>query len=152
VVVLLEVVEVGEGDRPVLRHLLELYRYDFSEFDGADVGPHGEFGYRYLDHYWTDETRRPFLFRVDGAWAGFALLRVGDPNDIAEFFVLRKYRRTGVGRRAAAEVLRRLPGHWTVRQQLTNPDATAFWRAAIEHPVTERRTADEVVMEFTVPT
>ena len=148
----LEVVEARERDRPVLRRLLELYRHDFSEFDGADVGPHGEFGYRYLDHYWTDETRRPFLFKVDGAWAGFALVRLGDPNDMAEFFVLRKYRRSGVGRRAAADTLRRFSGRWTVRQQLTNPNATAFWRTAIEYPVTERLTEHEVVMEFTVPT
>ena len=33
---------------------MELYRYDFSEFDGADVGSHGEYGYRYLDHYWAE--------------------------------------------------------------------------------------------------
>jgi len=146
-----EVVDAEQGDRPVLRRLLELYRYDFSEFDGADIGPHGEFGYRYLDHYWTDDDRRPFLFRVDGAWAGFALVRVGEPNDMAEFFVLRKYRRSGVGRMAAVDVLARLPGPWTVRQQLTNPDATSFWRSAIPYPVKEHRTDDEVVLEFTVP-
>ena len=146
-----ELLEAMEGDRPVLRRLLELYRYDFSEFDGADVGAHGEFGYRYLDHYWTDESCQPFLFKADGAWAGFALVRVGDPSDMAEFFVLRKYRRTGVGRRAAADVLRRFPGRWTVRQQLTNPAATAFWRAALEYPVDERRTEHEIVMALTVP-
>ena len=26
-------------ERPILRHLMELYQYDFSEFDGAEVGP-----------------------------------------------------------------------------------------------------------------
>lgn len=146
-----EVVDAEEVDRPVLARLMELYRYDFSEFDGAEVGPHGEYGYRYLDHYWTDENRRPFLFKVNGVWAGFALVRVGEPSDMAEFFVLRKYRRAGVGGAAAAEVLRRFPGSWTVRQQLTNPEATAFWRAAIPYPVTERRTEDQVVMELIVP-
>jgi predicted acetyltransferase len=146
-----EIVEVSEQDRPVLRRLLELYRYDFSEFDRADVDPHGEFGYRYLDHYWTDEARRPFLFRVEGRSAGFALVRLGETHDMAEFFVLRKYRRAGVGREAAADLLRRFPGHWTVRQQLTNPAATTFWRAAIPYDFTERRTEQEVVMELTVP-
>ena len=65
---LVEVLDAGEEDRPVLRHLLELYRYDFSEFDDADVDAHGEFGYRYLDHYWTDPERRPLLFRTAGSW------------------------------------------------------------------------------------
>jgi predicted acetyltransferase len=150
-VMVIEVFDATEGDRPVLRRLLELYRYDFSEFDGADVGPHGEFGYRYLDHYWTEESRRPLLFKVDGAWAGFALVRVGDPNDMAEFFILRKYRRGGVGRAAAVEVLRRFPGRWTVRQQLTNPNATTFWRAVIPYEITESRSEREVIMAMTVP-
>ncbi len=26
-------------ERPVLRHLMELYQYDFSEFDGSEIGP-----------------------------------------------------------------------------------------------------------------
>jgi predicted acetyltransferase len=147
---MVEVLDAIEQDRPVLRRLLELYRYDFSEFDDADVGAHGEFGYRYLDHYWTDPERRPLLFRTAGRWSGFALVRTGDPNDMAEFFVLRKYRRTGVGRGAAREVLRRFPGRWTVRQQLVNPVATEFWRAAIPYPFTERTTETERVMELVV--
>ena len=30
-------IEVGPDDRAVLRRLIELYRYDFSEFDRSDV-------------------------------------------------------------------------------------------------------------------
>ena len=99
--------EANEDDRAVLRRLVELYRYDFSEFDRADVGLHGEFGYRYLDHYWTESGRQPFLFRVDSNWAGFALVREMPPYDMAEFFVMQKYRRVGVGRRAAVDVFDR---------------------------------------------
>ena len=69
-----ELVAATEDDKPVLRRLVELYRYDFSEFDQADVDVHGEYGYRYLDHYWTEGSRAPFLFRVNGRWAGFALV------------------------------------------------------------------------------
>ncbi|SRR5581483_2939335 len=144
----IEVIEAREADRSVLRHLLELYRYDFSEFDGADVDEHGEFGYRYLDNYWTEPDRHPYLIRSDGKWAGFALVRSGDPNDMAEFFVLRKYRRSGVGRDAAHAVLRRFPGRWTVRQLLTNTAASAFWRAAIPYPFAERQDAGENIIEF----
>jgi len=145
-----EVIDATEVDSAVMRRLVELYRYDFSEYDGADVDPHGEFGYRYLDHYWTDADRRALLFRSAGRWSGFALVRIGEPNDMAEFFVLRKYRRSGVGGKAAQEVLRQVPGPWTVRQQLTNPGATAFWRAVIPYSFTERTTDTENIMEFVV--
>jgi predicted acetyltransferase len=122
-------------DAPILERLTvhdprlaELYRYDFSEFD---LDPHGEYGYRYLDHYWTEASRAPFLFRVDGYWAGFALVRAESPFDMSEFFVMRKYRRQGVGRVAAAELFRRVSDPWWVREQKTNPAATEFWRTAI---------------------
>jgi predicted acetyltransferase len=143
--------EANEDDRVVLRRLVELYRYDFSEFDQADVGFHGEFGYRYLDHYWTESDRQPFLFRVDNNWAGFALVREIPPYDMAEFFVMRKYRRVGVGGRMAMDLFDRFPGTWQIRQQLDNPAATAFWRRVIPHPYVERTTAQEIVQEFTSP-
>lgn len=141
-------VAATEDDKPVLRRLIELYRYDFSEFDQADVDPHGEYGYRYLDNYWTEASRAPFLFRVNGCWAGFALVRAESPFDMSEFFVMRKYRRQGVGRVAAAELFRHFAGPWRVRQQKTNPTATEFWRTAIPYSYDERTTNEEVIQEF----
>jgi predicted acetyltransferase len=85
-----QVRRASEGERTVVRRLLELYQHDFSEFDGRDLNTHGEYGYRYLDHYWTETDRHPFLFTADGRWAGFALVRSGPPADMSEFFVLRK--------------------------------------------------------------
>jgi predicted acetyltransferase len=144
----LVVIEAAEHQRPVLRRLVELYRYDFSELDGADVDPHGEYGYRYLDHYWTDPTRHPFVFQVGGHWAGFALVHEGSPHDMAEFFVMRKYRRQGLGRQAAVELFGRFPGRWQVRQLLVNEAATAFWKEVIPYPFAQGLTPDEVVQEF----
>ena len=141
-------VSARERDPIVLRHLMELYRYDFSELDGSDVGEGGEFGYRYLDAYWTESERHAFLFQVERRWAGFALVRSGAPHDLAEFFVMRKYRRRGIGRSAAQEVFRRFPGRWQVRQRSYNPAATTFWREAIPAPYTETVTDDEVTQEF----
>jgi predicted acetyltransferase len=144
----IELVPASEPDRAVLRRLLELYRYDVSEFNGADVDQHGEFGYRYLDHYWTEEDRAAFLLQVDGHWAGFALVRRTAPFDMAEFFVMRKYRRRGIGRQAAIQLFQRFPGPWQVRQQQANPPSTSFWRSVIPYPFKERRTSEEVVQEF----
>ena len=42
----------------------------------------GDYGYRYLDHYWADPGRHPFLFQVDHNWAGFALVREIPPYDM----------------------------------------------------------------------
>jgi len=54
---------------------MELCQHDYSEYDGADVNEHGLFEYRYIDHYWTDSGRHPFVVRVSGRLAGFVLVR-----------------------------------------------------------------------------
>ena len=144
----IEVLEATVEDKPVLRRLLELYLHDFSELTDADVDAHGRFGYPYLDLYWTEPERRPFLFRVAGHWAGFALVRTGVPHDMAEFFVLRKHRRTGVGVEAASDLFARFPGDWQVRQMTANGGATAFWHRAIPFEFEEELTANGRVQHF----
>ena len=143
-----EVVEALDEDRTVVRRLLQLYHYDFSEFDGSDVNRHGEYLHVHFDEYWTDSDRKAFLFRVDGVLAGLALVFTGEPHDMAEFFVMRKYRRRGVGAQAAAALFGQFPGRWTVRQHLANPAATAFWRRAIRYPFHEQEEGTEIVQSF----
>lgn len=124
-------------EKPLLRRLMELYQYDFSEFTGEDLSPTGEFGYRYLDHYWVEEGRHPFFIKVGGKLAGFVLVRVlnqreGQPvYSMAEFFVMRKYRRQGVGQAVARRMFNRFPGWWQVEQAAANLPAQAFWRRVI---------------------
>ena len=127
-------------DKSVLRNLLQLYLYDFSEFDQLhnDVDAHGFFGYPYFDQYWTEPARHPFLFQVEGKWAGFALVRQINEADgstvhsLAEFFILRKYRGSGFGRQAAFQIFDQFPGKWHVAQLESNRPAQAFWRKVIE--------------------
>ena len=52
-------------------------------------------------------------------------------RDMAEFFVMRRFRRHGVGEQAAGWLFDRFPGPWEVRQKKENQPATAFWRRAI---------------------
>ena len=139
------------SERDVVARLLELYAHDFSERNGADVGDDGTYGYRYLDAYWSASDRHPFLFRVDGRLAGFALVRTGPLIDMAEFFVLRKYRRGGIGTDAARAVFARFPGEWQVRQQWENSGAIDFWRRAIPVAFDEGETGEGPVQRFVMP-
>lgn len=146
-----EVTPAKVGDEPVLRRLMELYLHDFSEFDGGDVGDHGTFGYPLLALYWLEPHRHPFLIRADGRVAGFALVRAGETSEIAEFFIMRKYRRQGVGVTAARDVFARFPGLWRVHQIPGNDAAVAFWRRALTAPFTEVNDADGTYQSFVQP-
>ncbi|HMI87143.1 MAG TPA: GNAT family N-acetyltransferase [Polyangiaceae bacterium] len=136
----LQVTAAGRDEQKRLAGLFELYIYDFSELLGLDVGEDGRFQLPALEPYWTDPGHHPFLIRVDATLAGFALVqersRLTDQEgvrDMAEFFVMRRYRRRGVGVRAASLLFDRFQGPWEVRQRPENRDATAFWRRAIAH-------------------
>lgn len=133
-----EIIEAQAADRQVLANLLELYRYDFTEFDDEDIGDDGRFGYRYLDSYWSAEGRHAFVIRAGGKLAGFVLLRQtrsaagGLAMDVSEFFVMRRYRRQGVGEDVARHIFDRFPGKWEVRELERNLPAQAFWRRVID--------------------
>ncbi len=146
----IEVIPARAEQRAVLWRLLQLYLHDFSEIDGRAVDERGEFEYRWFDDYWTDAGRSPLLVRFDGEWAGFALIRRGVPNQMAEFFIMRKHRRSGIGRRAAAECFDRFPGRWLVHQIPGNAEATAFWRAVIPVPYEETVNARGITQRFDV--
>jgi predicted acetyltransferase len=133
------VVDPATGaQRVTLANLMELYLYEFSDIDGRPIGEDGTYGYATLDAYWSQAGRYPFVIRVDGQLAGFALVmehRILDGQSpghlIAEFFVMRALRRRGVGAHVAAWLFDRFPGPWWVSEHGGNAPALAFWRSVI---------------------
>jgi predicted acetyltransferase len=141
----------GPEQKDAIGRLLEFNMYEFSRFfDDADVDEHGRFGYRYFEHYWLEADRHPFLIRADGRIAGMVLARTGNPHSIAEFLVLPRYRRHGVGLAAARQVFARFPGEWEVHQIPGNAAAVEFWRKAIPAPFTETRVSGGTTQRFAV--
>jgi len=89
-----------------------------------------------LESSWENPNHHVYLLRVDGELAGFALvvrLSTGDPPlyDIGQFFVLRKFRRKGVGKYVAFFLFDSFRGNWQVRQLLENTPAQRFWQNII---------------------
>ena len=129
----------GVAQRDLLRNLLQLYLYDFLEFVAVERNTDGLFIYPYLDHYWTEPDRFPFLISVEGEHIGFALIREElDPltneitHDLAEFFVMRKFRRKDIGTQAAHLLVNKLPGRWLLRVLANNNPALRFWQHALK--------------------
>ncbi len=127
----------AQGERALISGLFQFYIYDFAEMYGGgfdDVGDDGRYpAYSYLDSYWTDADRMPFVVRSDGRTAGFVLVNTvshrSAPIDhaVAEFFILRQFRRGGTGRAAAQAVFQRYPGKWELAIAHANTIARAFW-------------------------
>lgn len=124
---------------PMLGDLLELYVQEMSEIFPVALEPDGRFGYKKLPLYWSEPAvRHAFLIKRGSHVAGFALATRGSPMsedpedlDVAEFFVLRGYRRSGVGRQAAMALWDGMPGHWVVRVSEANRPGLRFWTEVI---------------------
>ncbi len=136
---LVTLVRATRADSSVLENLLELYLHDMSEAFPIELGANGRFEYQRLEQYWAEpDARFAFLIRCDGGLVGFALVTRGSPVaedpevlDVAEFFVIRRFRRAGVGARAAHLLWQALPGAWTVRASEGVVGAVPFWARAV---------------------
>ncbi len=150
-------------DKHILQNLMQFYVYDFSVIEDLDVNGFGLYNYRYLDYYWVEPDRTPYVIQESSRLTGFVLVNRHtflatnkDAHSIAEFFVLKKYRRQGVGRRAFQKTISIHPGKWEVSATLKNTGARQFWEKVIgdftlgnfeKTPFTDRK--KRIVYSFT---
>lgn len=131
------------AEKPLIEGLFQFYVYDWSELESAqspnfEVDPAGRFAdYPTLVDYWSKPGHWVGLVEIAGRFGGFILIndkshRGGSvEHNMAEFFVLRKYRRGGVATAAFQQVLKLFPGAWEVAVAERNAAAKAFWEKAI---------------------
>ncbi|MEM8532567.1 MAG: GNAT family N-acetyltransferase [Chloroflexota bacterium] len=124
--------------KPIIANLLQLYLHDCSVFNEGDLDDSGLFHYASFENYWTQPAHHAFLIYADKRLVGFAFINrksltntAFDGYAIADLFVLRRYRRLGIGRAAAESLFNRYPGKWEVATFAANVPAQAFWRSVI---------------------
>ena len=112
----------------------------FPAFSGND--PSTEFGEREPDmmaRWFSDDSSYPLLILGDKEPQGFALvsrptMKKADVDyRMAEFFVVKKARRHGIGREAAELIFNRFDGRWEIVEFMRNQGAVAFWRTIVGH-------------------
>ncbi|GHA30352.1 hypothetical protein GCM10007989_27620 [Devosia pacifica] len=144
----------SDRDKPLVARLIQLYLYDLAAVVDFPIGADGLYDYEFLEAFWHTPFgadglydyefleafwHTPYLLQRDGELRGFALVKRGcpltDEEDcwfMAEFFVMRPYRRTGFGSRAVKEIFEAHPGRWHVPVLMENAPALNFWQKALE--------------------
>ena len=125
---------IAESEKELLCNFMQMYMHDLSEFTGEVPDEYGRFDIgNYFDAYWMEEERHPFKIIQRGGPAGFALVRQLEDGvySIAEFFILRSHRKTGLGRKAATMLFDYFVGTWHIAQDKSNVPAQKFWRSVI---------------------
>ena len=133
----IEIKPVEIEEKEILRNLLEKYDYEFSQYDNRKVNKFGLYGYKYLDNYWTEKNRWAFFIIVDNDLAGFVMVNdVPETHketdySLAEFFVMYRYRRCGVGKYAAQKIFDMFNGRWQLKRHPKNIGSVYFWNTVI---------------------
>ncbi len=128
--------KIGPESDILLRNLFEHYIHDMAEWFDIDTKPDGS--YSYDTSFVWENGYDAYLAKLGDSIAGFALVGsavewLGDmgAHDVHEFFVIRRFRRRGVGQRMAVLLWKEHPGEWLVRVLELNAPAVLFWRTAI---------------------
>ncbi len=134
-----------EEHKIVIQNLMQYYIYDFSEYIKYDVEDNGLFApYPNLMDYWEgDGNKFPYVIKMNDKYVGFVLVKLINTIDrhyfsIAEFFILKKYRREGIGKAIAIKVFNLHKGHWEVYQKNHNKPAQIFWNKVISEYTKEK--------------
>lgn len=122
-------------DFTALQQLLELYQYDLSDIWLQDLDAEARYGFD-LSRHKRAHGSRAYLAREGQQYIGFALTAPAivtrtDGTWMEQFFILKRYRRSGAGRALAKHVLFDNPGPWELGQMPGNTIAYAFWRSVI---------------------
>src|SRR2546428_5634753 len=115
----LQIAPADDADYAVVANLARFYIYDMAEHAGWNFPADGLFdsedgfasywGLPGAARSWPPEWKGfPFLIRVDGHPAGFALVKrlkeMPLTFDMGEFFIARQYRRHGLGQKTAVQL------------------------------------------------
>ena len=127
-----------EYGKEIIFNLMQLYTYELSFFEDETtefvLQDNGLYVVsKYTELYWKEDKRHPYVLKCDGEIAGFVLERLNEEGmyEIAEFFVLNKYRKLGAGTFMANEMFKRFKGKWEIRTLLKNKRAQDFWRKVV---------------------
>lgn len=121
--------------KEALFRLLQYSLFEESLTDLNDMNDDALFDYPWFDAYFSEEEREAYFIRQCSTkkLLGFAMVRRHEDgrHSIAEFLVIPKYRRRGVGTQAAKACFSLHAGLWEVKPAYGSESALQFWRRAI---------------------
>ena len=135
-----ELIQTGPEEAELIRNLYQYYAYESSDWEQEDVEADGRFYIHdeHLARYWQDPRWSANLLLVDGYIAGFLLIERSElPGinalELADLFILKRYRRKGIGRALATQVLTSGEADWLVRFYDQDEASQAFWRSVLDN-------------------
>ena len=133
----IELLPTSAEQLPLIRNLYQFYSYDSSDWEQEDVEVDGRFYIHeeHLQRYWQEPGWSASLILADGFIAGFLLVERSelpaiDAPEFADLFILKRYRRLGIGRALVQQAMGD-GSTWLLRFYRQDEVALAFWQQLI---------------------
>jgi predicted acetyltransferase len=136
-----KLIPITKENAHIFNVFIQDYEAEFSAITKKEPNAEGRFA---LEADWRKPNHGFYWFGKEKPIGFVITTEVDGRSDIAEFYILPCYRRTGLGKRLAFAVFDRFPGPWQVRQIPTAEEAIAFWRATISEYTEGNYTEDRV--------
>lgn len=132
----IKLIPAALGDYPVIQNMGRFYVYDMSEYMAWEIPDDGLYECIDFKKYWETKDAFPFLIRYRNELAGFVIIDKRGSDDtiefnMAQFFILRKFKRKGIGEYVAHHCFNQFKGTWEVMVIPGNEGAYRFWRSII---------------------
>lgn len=120
---------VSEDKKEEMRCYLNDYLIELSQFDNNISFDGDKPIYKWFDFYWNDKGRYPYYFYIDNEVAGISFVREvsEEKYEIAEFYVLPKFRGGGNALWFAGEIANKFVGEIDFSTRHKNIRAIKFW-------------------------
>lgn len=135
-----ELVPATIDDHPTIQNMGRFYVYDMTEYMGDDedwkIPENGIFECIDFRKYWDQPDTFPFILRNSQEIIGFVIIdKKGSESQVdynmAQFFILRKFKKKGIGKAVACHCFDRFVGVWEVMVMPKNEGAYRFWKKVI---------------------
>lgn len=130
----------SQEDYNVIQNMARFYVYDMTEYMGFEPGweipENGLYECIDFKKYWSDKDAFPFLIRYKNELVGFVVVdKKGSDEQVnynmAQFFILRKFKSKGVGTYIATECFNKFKGIWEIMVMPENKGAYLFWHNVV---------------------
>ena len=132
----IKIEKVDYENKQVLKNIYQYYLHDLSAYNDEDIDGEGLYDVNFLDLFWEKEGLSAFFIEINEQILGFILLQSGkyappsgEDYYVSEFFILKKYRRKGVGRKAVETLFGMFSGNYLLAQMPNNNPAIKFWKS-----------------------
>ncbi|MCR8645662.1 GNAT family N-acetyltransferase [Paenibacillus sp. N1-5-1-14] len=133
----MQIIRVDQNGKDILKQLMTLFLHDLSEYNNdIEINQStGVFEFDVFDWFFEKEGLTPFFIKNTDKIIGFILLQSGPFSNqefadyvLNSFFILKKYRRQGLGKEACKVFFKQFPGRYAISQIETNIPAIQFWK------------------------